>query len=233
MCPVWPTVSLSTRPRHRLTASERAPPPPGCNRLCGANDGQRSDDPCGDSQTTTYCRSFTTRLPRHRSPPRTHAHDTPPTPPLTTRPPPPPRQVLYGIQSTGWGNGDLVEITDIVAAGVFEEMDYRNEAVNAKRFERSLDFLGCGATPAAATHRRPRLPSSDRAHDNHRSGTMSRRRPARPPRTPRVPRPTRPRHARRYVSVPAAVPSLPPTPRVLVTEWVAGRLAEMRRSGLY
>ncbi|EOD06460.1 hypothetical protein EMIHUDRAFT_460118 [Emiliania huxleyi CCMP1516] len=81
--------------------------------------------------------------------------------------------VLYGIQSTGWGNGDLVEITDIVAAGVFEEMDYRNEAVNAQRFERSLDFLG-------------------------------------------------------YVSVPAAVPSLPPTPRVLVTEWVAGRLAEMR-----
>ena len=160
-------------------------------------------------------------------------HDTPSTPPLTTRPPPPPRQVLYGIQSTGWGNGDLVEITDIVAAGVFEEMDYRNEAVNAQRFERSLDFLGCGATPAAATHRRPASPPPT-AHANRQSSERNDVSP--PPRSPAThapsPSPDAPA-TRRYVSVPAAVPSLPPTPRVLVTEWVAGRLAEMRSSGLY
>ena len=76
--------------------------------------------------------------------------------------------VLWMVQSTGWGNGDLVEIIDIVADGVFQEMDYRNEAKNAALFERSLDFLG-------------------------------------------------------YVSVPSTLSEFPPTPRVLVTEWIHGR----------
>lgn len=87
--------------------------------------------------------------------------------------------LLWLIQRAGWGNGDLVEIIDIVADGVFQEMDYRNEARNAVQFDRSLSFLG-------------------------------------------------------YVSVPKAAPEFPPTPRVLVTEWVHGRhLGDLtKREGL-
>ena len=76
--------------------------------------------------------------------------------------------LLYAVQLTGWGNGDLVEIVDIVAAGVFEELDYRNEAANVAAYAASLDFLG-------------------------------------------------------YVSVPSPLTELPPTPRVIMTEWIVGR----------
>mmetsp|Transcript_30244 Transcript_30244/g.66323 ORF Transcript_30244/g.66323 Transcript_30244/m.66323 type:complete len:865 (-) Transcript_30244:961-3555(-) len=54
---------------------------------------------------------------------------------------------LWAVQRSGWGNGDLLEIIDIVAAGVFEELDYRNEARNAETFARSLQFLGYVAVP--------------------------------------------------------------------------------------
>jgi predicted unusual protein kinase regulating ubiquinone biosynthesis (AarF/ABC1/UbiB family) len=46
------------------------------------------------------------------------------------------------ISRAGWGNGDLDEIVDTVAAGVFEELDYRNEAKNGADFKRSMAFLG-------------------------------------------------------------------------------------------
>ena len=51
------------------------------------------------------------------------------------------------LQASGWGNGDLIEIVDIVADGVFQELDYRNEAANAAAFERSLRFLGYVSVP--------------------------------------------------------------------------------------
>jgi len=50
--------------------------------------------------------------------------------------------VLKLATRAGWGNGDLDEILDTVAAGIFEELDYRNEARNAAAFKRSMDFLG-------------------------------------------------------------------------------------------
>ena len=34
---------------------------------------------------------------------------------------------LWAVAKAGWGNGDLQEIVDIVAEGVFEELDYRCE----------------------------------------------------------------------------------------------------------
>ena len=49
---------------------------------------------------------------------------------------------LQMIAASGWGNGDLDEILDTCAQGVFEELDYRNEARNAAEFKSSMSFLG-------------------------------------------------------------------------------------------
>ena len=49
---------------------------------------------------------------------------------------------LSTVQFFGWGNGDLAEIVDHLASGVFEELDYRIEAKNAAAFKESLAFLG-------------------------------------------------------------------------------------------
>jgi len=46
------------------------------------------------------------------------------------------------LQRTGWGESDLGEIVDTVADGVFQELDYRNEARNAEEFRASMAFLG-------------------------------------------------------------------------------------------
>ena len=39
-------------------------------------------------------------------------------------------------------NGDIGEVVDTVADGIFDELNYGLEAVNAKEFKESLDFLG-------------------------------------------------------------------------------------------
>ena len=39
-------------------------------------------------------------------------------------------------------NGDLLAIFDTVAAGVVQELDFRNEAANGMEFKKSLGFLG-------------------------------------------------------------------------------------------
>ena len=49
---------------------------------------------------------------------------------------------LAAIQASGWGNGDLAEIVDTCADGVFQELDYRIEASNAAEFRESMEFLG-------------------------------------------------------------------------------------------
>ena len=43
---------------------------------------------------------------------------------------------------TGYWNGDLLAIFDTVAAGVVQELDFRNEAANGMEFKKSLGFLG-------------------------------------------------------------------------------------------
>ena len=48
---------------------------------------------------------------------------------------------LKAIQGRYW-NGDLLEIFDLVAGGVVEELDFRHEASNCKQFGESLRFLG-------------------------------------------------------------------------------------------
>ena len=48
---------------------------------------------------------------------------------------------LKAIQGRYW-NGDLLSIFDATAAGVVQELDFRNEARNADEFRRSLAFLG-------------------------------------------------------------------------------------------
>jgi len=48
---------------------------------------------------------------------------------------------LKAIQGRYW-NGDLLAIFDLVAAGIVQELDFRNEARNAAAFKRSLSFLG-------------------------------------------------------------------------------------------
>jgi len=46
------------------------------------------------------------------------------------------------VQAFGWGSGDLLEIVDNIATGVFQELDYRIEARNAEDFRESMQFLG-------------------------------------------------------------------------------------------
>jgi len=48
-----------------------------------------------------------------------------------------------------WGNGDLLEILDVVAGGILEELDFRNEARNAQVFSDSLAHLGYVTVPKA------------------------------------------------------------------------------------
>ena len=48
---------------------------------------------------------------------------------------------LKAIEGRYW-NGDLLAIFDLVASGVVQELDFRNEARNAKAFRESLAFLG-------------------------------------------------------------------------------------------
>ena len=52
------------------------------------------------------------------------------------------------IQGKVW-EGDLLGIFDTVAAGVVQELDFRNEAANAREFKRSLLFLGYVDVPDA------------------------------------------------------------------------------------
>jgi len=44
-------------------------------------------------------------------------------------------------------NGDIGDVVDTVADGLFDELDYTREAVNAEVFRDSLDFLGFVAVP--------------------------------------------------------------------------------------
>jgi len=58
--------------------------------------------------------------------------------------------VLIGVlgQVQGlWGNGDLLEIVDVVASGILQELDFRNEARNAVLFGESLAHLGYVTVP--------------------------------------------------------------------------------------
>ena len=48
---------------------------------------------------------------------------------------------LKAITGRFW-NGDLLAIFDLVASGIVQELDFRNEAANAKAFKESLSFLG-------------------------------------------------------------------------------------------
>ena len=45
------------------------------------------------------------------------------------------------------GEVDLLQIFDLIADGVREELDFRNEARNAAAFEASLAFLGYATVP--------------------------------------------------------------------------------------
>lgn len=49
---------------------------------------------------------------------------------------------LKALEMSGWGNGDLQEIVDTCADGIFQELDYRIEARNAAEFKESMLFLG-------------------------------------------------------------------------------------------
>ena len=49
--------------------------------------------------------------------------------------------------TTDFDNGDVGSVVDTVAKGVFEELDYRNEARNAEEFEKSLEFLNFVRVP--------------------------------------------------------------------------------------
>lgn len=61
------------------------------------------------------------------------------------------------IEASGWGNGDLAEIVDTCADGVFQELDYRIEASNAAEFRDSMEFLGYVDVPrACAANPNPR-----------------------------------------------------------------------------
>lgn len=53
---------------------------------------------------------------------------------------------LFAIQGRYW-SGDLLAIFDEVAAGVVQELDFRNEAANAAAFGSSLSFLGYVRVP--------------------------------------------------------------------------------------
>ena len=46
-----------------------------------------------------------------------------------------------------WGNGDLLEIVDVVASNILRELDFRNEARNAEAFGASLSHLGYVTVP--------------------------------------------------------------------------------------
>ena len=59
---------------------------------------------------------------------------------------------LAAVQALGWGNGDLLDIVDRIALGVFEELDYRNEADHAAEFAKSLSFLGYVSVPRTVPH---------------------------------------------------------------------------------
>jgi len=48
---------------------------------------------------------------------------------------------LKAIEGRYW-NGDLLAIFDLVAGGIVQELDFRNEAKNAAAFKTSLSFLG-------------------------------------------------------------------------------------------
>ena len=45
-------------------------------------------------------------------------------------------------RGAAFDNGDIGEVVDTVADGIFDELNYDLEAVNAAEFKRSLDFLG-------------------------------------------------------------------------------------------
>merc|ERR1719163_1088643 len=55
---------------------------------------------------------------------------------------------LKAIQGRYW-NGDLLAIFDLVAGGIVQELDFRNEAQNAAAFKESLKFLGYVDVPDA------------------------------------------------------------------------------------
>lgn len=53
----------------------------------------------------------------------------------------------WAIARPGFDNGDVSKVVDRVARDILNELDYRLEAKNAMRFEKSLDFLGFVTTP--------------------------------------------------------------------------------------
>jgi len=53
----------------------------------------------------------------------------------------------YWRWKNGFDNGDLSQVVDMVAQGIFQELDYRLEAQNAIEFESSLNFLGFVSVP--------------------------------------------------------------------------------------
>ena len=55
---------------------------------------------------------------------------------------------LKAIQGRYW-NGDLLAIFDLVASGIVQELDFRNEAANAAEFRESLRWLGYVDVPRA------------------------------------------------------------------------------------
>ena len=58
---------------------------------------------------------------------------------------------LKTIEGRYW-NGDLLAIFDLVASGIVQELDFRNEAKNAAAFRESLEFLGYVEVPHSLPH---------------------------------------------------------------------------------
>jgi len=56
-------------------------------------------------------------------------------------------ELWWKITPGGFDNGDIKSVITRVATEILDELDYRKEAENGKRFEESLSFLGFVATP--------------------------------------------------------------------------------------
>ena len=56
-------------------------------------------------------------------------------------------ELYWSTRSGGFDNGDVASVVDRVASDILDELDYEKEALNAVRFEESLEFLGFVTTP--------------------------------------------------------------------------------------
>ena len=118
---------------------------------------------------------------------------------------------LWAVAKAGWGNGDLQEIVDIVAEGVFEELDYRCEPPYTPPYTPPTPPLHPPYTPSPLLrvhlHLYPPPPPPYRCEALNAEAFATSL------------------AFLGYVRVPAVAAGFAPTPRVLVSEWMHGRCA--------